>query len=286
MANIAVKYQSRWLQKPPLGVQINRAHPLARGLVGCWLFNEGGGDKVYDLSGYNNHGTLNGMAFPATTTSGWNPGRDGIGLAFDGTDDYIDCGNDASLNITDAITIEVWVLIAGWNRWMRIVDYFTNDSEQGWFLSRENINNKIEFRLQNIVASSSLVTGTLNIGQWYNIVGVYDKADSIAKIYVDGLEVNSKTPSGTLTYAGVDNLGIGARLQGEGTPPFEYFNGQIDEVRIYNRALSADEIQQLYIEPYCIFEPATKYTVIDERLKSKFVGSNTAAMQLIRGSNL
>ena len=98
-----------WLQKPPLGVQINRAHPLARGLIGCWLFNEGGGDKVYDLSGYCNHGTLNGFAFPATTTSGWNPGRDGIGLTFDGTNDYVDCADGDFPIGTASRTVEIWI---------------------------------------------------------------------------------------------------------------------------------------------------------------------------------
>jgi hypothetical protein len=110
MTNIGYQIAgSEWIQKPPLGVQIDYIYPLAKGHVGYWLLNEGGGDKVYDLSGYNNHGTLNNMAFPSTVTSGWNPCLDGIGLNFDGINDYINCGNDHSLDITDAITIEAWV---------------------------------------------------------------------------------------------------------------------------------------------------------------------------------
>ena len=56
-----------WIQKPPLGIQIDWSNPITKGLVGCWLFNEGSGDKVYDLSGNGNTGTLTGMAFPSTT---------------------------------------------------------------------------------------------------------------------------------------------------------------------------------------------------------------------------
>ena len=60
----------------------------------------------------------------------------------------------------------------------------------------------------------------------------------------------------------------------------------ISKILFYNTDLNSNEIQQLYIDPYCIFEPATKYTVVDERLKSKFVGSNTAAMGILGGRNL
>jgi len=48
-------------EKPMYGVLLNPYHPLARGLVGCWLFNEGGGNSVFDLSGYGNHGMLGGV---------------------------------------------------------------------------------------------------------------------------------------------------------------------------------------------------------------------------------
>ena len=80
----------KWLQKPPLGVGLDFTHPLAQGLVGCWLFNEGSGDKVNDLSGNGNVGTLQNMAFPSTVVSGWNPGKDGPALAFNaGASNYV-----------------------------------------------------------------------------------------------------------------------------------------------------------------------------------------------------
>ena len=92
--------------KPPVGSQINWGHPLARGLVGCWLLNEGAGRKAYDLSEYRNHGTLTSMAIPPTPNSGWNPGRTGIGLSFDGVDDYV--GMMTTDLYTDTITLEAW----------------------------------------------------------------------------------------------------------------------------------------------------------------------------------
>ena len=74
---------------------------------------------------------------------------------------------------------------------------------------------------------------------------------------------------------GANNEGTSARHKGD-----------ISLIRIFDWGLNSNAVQQLYTDPYCIFEPATKYTVVDERLKSKFVGSNTAAMQLLRGINL
>lgn len=73
------------LLKPPLGAQLRRDHPLAAGLVGAWLFNEGSGNRVFDYSGNGNHGTLTNMD-PATD---WVPGPSGMAVDTDGVNDYV-----------------------------------------------------------------------------------------------------------------------------------------------------------------------------------------------------
>jgi len=67
--------------------------------------------KAVDISRYGNNGTINGAVWTSS-------GRFGSALQFDGVDDYVDCGNGASLNITTAVTVEAWVnpLYSGWTR--------------------------------------------------------------------------------------------------------------------------------------------------------------------------
>jgi hypothetical protein len=71
-------------QKPPLGAKLNYGHPLARGLVGSWLFNETSGNIVHDYSGNDRHATITGVA-AQSAVSGWGPEN----LALDGTNDYL-----------------------------------------------------------------------------------------------------------------------------------------------------------------------------------------------------
>ena len=95
----------KWTFKPPLGAKVNFSHPLAKGLVGLWLMNEGGGNKVYDLSGNENHGTLTNMD-PATD---WVGGKDGPAIDFDGSDDYVDMGDVDTLEGLNAMSVCLWV---------------------------------------------------------------------------------------------------------------------------------------------------------------------------------
>jgi len=273
MTNVGYHIRNGWLQKPPLGAKLNWAHPLTKGLVGCWLFNEGGGNKAYDLSGYNNHGTLNAMAFPSTTLSGWNPGKDGVGLQFDGSSDYVDCGNDPSLNITNAITIEAWVKTTQTTRGQ------ITAKVSAWQFAKRESTHKISIYLYGITPLRWEGGDTeINDGVWHHIVATYDANGGAnnGNFYLDGVLDGQFTSTGNIDVNS-NNLAIGNQIFCA-----HNFNGAIDEVRIYNRALNAEEIKQLYIAPYAMFEPATKYTIIDERLRTKHVGSNIAAAQMLR----
>jgi len=84
--------------KPTRGIRLNKSHPLARGLVGCWLFNEGSGGQVYDLSGNGGDGTITGAV--------WSAGKFGSALDFDGGTDVISVGSKAVIdNILSLIHI-------------------------------------------------------------------------------------------------------------------------------------------------------------------------------------
>jgi len=235
-----------FLNKPPLGVPLDWSNPLNDGLVLHLAMNEGYGDKVYDLSGYGNHGTLNNMAFPPTVASGWNPGRNGVALQFDGVDDYINCGNDESLNIMEAVTVEAWIKAN------------SNPSENRFVVTKLDDVGRVVYGLRtdwsNNYYGMVKVGGSryycpkipISLNVWYHLVMTYD--GETVKTYLDGeFKTQNINPSGNInTYSSSLSIGYSPYWS-------SYWGGSIDDVRIYNRALSAAEILERYINPYGVY---------------------------------
>jgi hypothetical protein len=197
-------------------------------LVGEWHFDEGSGTTALDSSGNSNDGTLKNMDL----ATAWVEGKNGYAVAFDGTDDYIDCGNDDSLNINDALTIVAWVkpdVIA--------------DSQTIVYGGRTNYlldlySNNLRFHPDTRYAKSSSNTFTYSPGEWIHVSVTYSYSTGQGTFYKDGESIGSFT--NTQTPASYGNFKIGyynTNLK---------FNGAVDEVKIYSRALSAEEIQAAY----------------------------------------
>ncbi len=219
--------------------------PLSTGLVGYWDFDvNAGGATAYDLSGNGNHGTLTNMD-PATD---WVEGKIGTALEFDGSNDYVALQNLASIGLTGSMTISAWVkpnsLTADDNA---IISKRVASSDRGWTLKHTTGN-----RFQIEIANSSTVTGsrasanTFGLGQFYHVVGVYDAPAGTLDIYVNGVR-NNGTQSNCNPCPSSQYNSTGAPSIGRQPANNSYFDGLIDEVRIYNRALSADEIRALYL---------------------------------------
>ena len=229
--------------KPILGSQLNQGHPPAKGLVGDWLFNEGGGDKVFDLSGSGNTGTLNGDL-------SWIPGKFGPALDFPGADDYINCGNIGNY-VTSEVTVRARVR-------------FDNLTSTQLIVCKAGANTQWEFALEfgrtdkrvTIVWGNNiiLVSDTdLNTGVWYDIVIVRSGVTGAwgADIYVDGKNDGSTTTA-INPLGGTGEVLFGAfRVASLGSD----FNGQVDNIQIWNRALSASESARLCQEPFARFAP-------------------------------
>jgi len=232
--------------KPPPGIKLNHAHPLARGLVGCWLMNEGTGSKVADLSGNGNDGDIEGAT--------WAGSKSGGGLDFDGTDDYIRIANSDSLNFgSGAFSVSAWVnssaSYAGAEG--EIVEK-RGETVPYWVLRFEDgaSAGKIHFQVADAEAdyANSLSSSTYNDGAWHYIVAVY-YGNSTSKIYIDGEHESVDTASGTVgVFDAGDDVLIGKFVLGD------YFNDSIDEVRIWNRDLSATEAKELSQNPYGMFD--------------------------------
>ena len=227
-----------WLQKPLLGTQINWAHPLSKSLVGFWIFNEGSGNKVFDLSGNGNHGTFGGATMPT-----WEPDKIGPALAFDGVDDYILNPHSSSLNLTNAITIIIWVKLIE-----TITHNYLVNKGSNMFTLNFPINTQTPriylLGTNPVVNLSSNTDVTLN--EWACISTTYDKdaGPNNAKIYLNSILTGQSSHTGVIS-TDAQNLSIGAYITGH-----HPLNGAIYTIAIYNRALNASEIRQLYTSPY------------------------------------
>ena len=208
---------------------------LTRGLVGYWPMDEGSGTAAYDTSDNNNIGILSGPSWGGSTTTC----KIGGCLSFDGTNDYVDAGNAASLDITNAITIEGWIKLNAIGAYQEIASKISA-AGIGYSL-RIDSNNKISFVLGATGAAWGGTTGNtaLTAGVWYNVAAKWDGNN--IKVYLNGADDTVGSPTQASVGTVVQSFTIGEISYGG-----DYFNGLIDEVRVYNRALSAEEVRYHY----------------------------------------
>jgi len=202
----------------------------------------GSGTTWTDLSGNSNTGTLtNGPTFS----------RDGGGsVVFNGSNQYIDCGNtNLGINAgSTQITLEAWVYPTSFASYRGIISRVGGVSPfGGWMLNlNADIGNKFDFAMNISGAWRTWVTygGTfptpLTTNTWYHLVGTYN--GSVMALYLNGILINQFNSVGTIQYAGsLSNLGVGYNGGGP-----SYFPGRIATAKIYNKALSASEVLQNY----------------------------------------
>ena len=200
------------------------------GCVASWHLDEGTGSIVYDASGNNNDGTIYGGAT-------WVDGKFGKALSCDGSDDYVEVPDSDSLDITNAITMECWVKL---NELASVKgpNHFIRKLPEVYSLRQEQTNDRVRFALTLNGTTVQFTSNTvLDIGKFYHVVATYDS--ELMKIYIDGTFDKDNSATGTIDVS-TDPLRIG---RGE---PAGYLNGIIDEVRVYNRALTPEEISDLY----------------------------------------
>jgi glucose/arabinose dehydrogenase/fibronectin type 3 domain-containing protein len=204
------------------------APPNPPGLVGAWAFSEGTGTTTADATGNGNTGTLVGPTWS-------NTGRFGKALSFNGTNSLVRIANAASLNLGSRMTLSAWVqptaTMSGWRTIMQ-------KEPDAYFL---NASTSTPMRPAGGVALSTgsqpvVVGPTANpLNAWTYVALTYD--GSALHLYVNGTEVATNSTTGTIQST-TGQLSIGGN-----TPYGEYFQGLIDEVRVYNRALTQNEVQ-------------------------------------------
>jgi MSHA biogenesis protein MshQ len=220
---------------------------------------DGTSGEVIDNTSFNHHGTAQG----ALTTSNNSPAISGvIGTCsygeFDGIDDYVAMGDPDSLNITGEITLAAWIRPNGTSEHMNIIAHGL----------RVNPDQEVIFRIfdgqyqvgiwdgSDHIASSTIPAGDIGSGNWIHLAGTYDGATW--RLYRNGVELSSTTdPNGAISVSA--DWAIGAN--GSGTDSF--FEGSIDEPRIYSEALTASDISELMNETRTCPHPPAPVCGID-----------------------
>jgi hypothetical protein len=205
-------------------------------LVGWWKFDEGAGTRAADASGHGLHGTLvGGLA--------WVDGVTGKALEFDGADDYVDLGDDPRFAITGPLTICVWIKVKTLDKeWQALV----TKGDSSWRLQRNWGQNTLEFACTGVPVPGALVGslfGTVNVndGRWHHVAAVYD--GSRVSLYTDGRLDTSVEATGTLRTNNY-KVWIGANDE----KPGRNWSGLIDDVRVYDCGLTAEEVAQIHKE--------------------------------------
>jgi len=219
--------------KPVLGSQIRLGHPLAKGLVGCWLMNEGSGDKVQDLSGNQRTGTL-------SSTATWSAADSGPG---------VNCAANGQ-KITTVIPVlgptgTCVIRFNGNATPATLGRFFAAEGGTASFYLSRSTSTALQFEIGGI---GGIVTyGALWGTGWHTIVVTWDDAANLRTHYLNGKYVD-QTTTAFVFPTNFTSFTIGDRVANDRT-----VGGQFSWFSLFNRVLSASEIAQLYREPFCMF---------------------------------
>jgi hypothetical protein len=197
------------------------------GLVAAYGFGEGTGFTVADASGLGNTGTISGAAWSTQ-------GKTGNALSFDGVNDYVFIGDAAALDVT-RVTLMAWVRPTALSDWSTVImKEDTNQLAYALYAS-ENVSRPSLWVRTGTTDRSADGMSALPINTWSHLAATYDGAN--LRLYVNGVLVRTRAGTGNITITS-GQLKIGGNAVWG-----EWFAGLIDDVRVYNRALSQAEVQ-------------------------------------------
>jgi CSLREA domain-containing protein len=207
--------------------------PNASGLVAWWRAENNGYDSVG-----GNHGTAHGGTTYAT-------GR--AGQAFDlssSVNDYVSIPDAANLAITDNITVASWFYPRVVTHGLSIFNRRNSSNEGGVDLELahyDSYSNTIGFYVYTSAGWQMIFApnGSITADRWYHVAGTYN--NSMMRLYLNGIEVSSQPVSGAINNPLSPSVRIGSNIP----DPSYHFNGLIDEVKIYSRALDAIEVSKI-----------------------------------------
>lgn len=218
---------------------LTQGSSLENGLVGLWTFDgadvnwtSASAGVAYDRSGNNNTGTLTNMSRSGSVDAG----KLGQALNFNGSSQKVSISHSSSLDLASTLTISAWVYPTSFGFLDGIVSKYQSGGGNEYFL---RLNSIAPYTKLNCGGGTDVTSvGTLTANTWHHVSCVI--SGGTASIYINGVLDNSGSAS---VSSGSDSVVIGEDFAPDGT---RLWNGKIDDVRIYNRALTAAEVLQLY----------------------------------------
>lgn len=215
-----------------MGIFFNKGWSKEKGLV-CYLkFDEGKSDTVKDGSGEGNDGQIDGEPK-------WVKGVSGSALEFNGVDNWVNVENDP-IESAAPFSVSVWVNPLEYKKtaWeIKIVQQRLPVTS--WSLYQYERNVSLVLWHADKVAYTAEAKNALTVDEWVHIVGIFDGKN--VKIFVNGELKGSKEVADSV----IESTG-GIQIGWDGTAKDREFHGKIDEVRIYNRAISNEEVKVIY----------------------------------------
>ncbi|HZL92980.1 MAG TPA: LamG-like jellyroll fold domain-containing protein, partial [Vicinamibacterales bacterium] len=209
-------------------VVANSGSPVLAGLVAAYGFEEGTGTSTTDGSGNSNTGTVSGATW---TTAG----RFGNALQFDGSNDRVNVADAASLDLTTGMTLAAWVYPTSATGWRAVVMKEATSSTEAYLLyANDSANRPAGYVRAGGSLRSVRGTAALPVNTWSHVATTYD--GTTLRLFVNGTQVGTLAVTGAIATS---NRAL--RIGSKGST--RYFAGRIDEVRVFNRALSVSELQ-------------------------------------------
>jgi hypothetical protein len=210
-------------------------------LIGWWTFDEGAGMTALDWSGHGNHGAIQGNP---TWIAG--PRDDTVALDFDGVGDFVDCGKADIFDVTGQITVAAWIRVDVFEQTDQAI---VSKGQNVWRLVRNGLDTD---QLRFDCGGQAIGSTNVNDGEWHHALGMSDGVT--VSLYVDGALDGSAAggaiptdPNLTLWIADTNRPGAGPQA----------WNGPIDDVRVYNKALTQQEIGQIMrFDPLLAWNPS------------------------------
>ena len=237
------------------------------GLVAHWTFDEGRGQTARDTIG-DNHATLHGAT--------WVEGVRGKAVAFDGKAGRVDCGNSPGLDIRDQLTLSAWAKVTGTpsGKKERGEPLLVGKGVNSYAITWSKKNGAVYFYISG---GHNYCKAGVEHGTWQHLAGSFD--GQVMRFYVNGGLVKERM------LKEETKIGPGkSALIGKAERVPVYFKGLVDEVRIYNRALSSNEVRRLYKRETALRFLGNPIVISSKTLRAEFgkTSTNTYILKSIR----